>query len=334
MSGRIHVWLLALGDAPDPEGAIGWLRALLSDVDAVTVPWPGLLRRLWSWWTVWREAPLLADQSATPSPLVDQLERQARALQRVLGPHYDVRPVLRYAGPSATQAAMDLRKGDRVVLLPADAQVGGPTTISPLLHARRSLAGRDVPVAEVRGYPDHADYVEALAETLRVRLLDLPDDAGPYEVIFCARGLRGDPGPYPEQARATAAAVVKRTRLARPWHLAFSRPPGARRSSLPRVDRLVTERGRAGVRTLILVPLGYTTEQRDTVVALDRDVAAAAREAGVTHLLRADTVATRPTFLRALADLVHDAEARAGWDLPWASPPGGDPAPPPPPETD
>ncbi len=322
MSGRVHVWLLALGEAPDAEGAGGWLRALLDDTDAVTSPWPRFLRRLWAWLAVWRGAPLLVDRCATPSPLLDQLERQARDLGRILGPHYAVRPVLRYAGPSAAQAAMDLRRGDRVVLLPVDAQVGGPTTVSPLRHARRALAGSDAPIAEVQGFPDQDDYVEALAETLRAQLLDLPADAGPYEVIFCGRGLQGDPGPYPDQARATAAAVVDRSRLARPWHLAYTRPPGARRSALPLVERVVRERGAAGVQTLVLVPLGYSSEQRDTVVELDRDVAADAHDAGVTHLRRAATVATRPTFLRALARLVHAAEERAGWDLPWTSPPG------------
>ncbi len=317
MTGRTHVWLLTLGAPPDQDGARGWLEALLADPDAVQPGIPAFLRRLWAWFTCWRRAPALVDHCARAAPGTQELELHARDLGRILGPHYAVRLVHRYAEHAADQAARDLGRHDRVVLLPLDAHVGGATTISPLLDARRALAASNAPRAEVRGYPDHPAYVDAVAQTLREALLALPDDAVEYEVVFCARGLLGRPGPYPDQVAASVAAVVDRCRLTRPHHLAYTRSPGGSGGPTPQVLDLVAERGRAGVTSLVLVPLGFTTECRETRIELDEDAATAAREAGVRHVQRAATVATRPGFLRALADLVHEAEDEAAWELPW-----------------
>lgn len=319
MAGTTHVWLLSLGAPPSPQGAGAWVAALWADPDAVTtaLPW---LRRLLSWLAARWSAPALARRcEALDSETLRwaEVELQARDLGRVLGAHYAVRPVMRYAGPSAAQAAKDLRKGDRVILLPVEAQVSGPTTVSPTRHALSALAGLPVTVAQVQGYPDHPAYVEAVAETLREALVDLPAGVGDYQVLFCARGLPGRPGPYPDQLQATARAVAARCRLGRPWHLAYTTTPGLGRPLRPLATEQAAALGQQGARCLVLVPLGLSSEHVETRIELDREVAAAARAAGVRHVQRAPTVATRPTFVRALAELVRQAEDRAGWDVPW-----------------
>lgn len=319
MSASTQVWLLSLGAPATPAGARAWVRALWSDPDATTPPMPGL-RALWGWLSARFAAPALAarcEHLDADTLRWAEVERQARDLGRLLGPNYAVRPVLRYAGPTAEQAARDTRTHDRVILLPLDAQVGGPTTISPLRHAHRVLAGHPAARTEILGYPDHPLYVEAVAETLCEVLVDLAGADAAYEVVFCARGMPGPAGPYPAQVQATVAAVVARTRLARPHHLAYTRAPTWLGGPRPQVRRVVQDRGRAGVQTLVLVPVGFTSDHVETRIELDEELPALARAAGVTRLVRAPTVATRPTFLRALATLVHEAEDRAGWDVPW-----------------
>ncbi|NOY25620.1 MAG: ferrochelatase, partial [Oligoflexia bacterium] len=246
-----------------------------------------------------------------------EIERQARDLGRLLGGNYAVRPVLRYAGPSAAQAAMDLGPGERVVLLPLNAQVSGPTTISPLRHAALALRAHKGPVAQVQGYPDNPLYIDAIVETLREALLELPQGSGDYQVIFCARGLPGRLGPYPKQVAATVRAVVARSHLSRPYSLAYTRAPGLGRGPSPQVRNMVAKLGDQGQGCLVLVPIGFTSDHVETRVELDSELQITAKAHGVHTLVRAPTVATRPTFLRTLAALVHQAEDRAGWDVSW-----------------
>ncbi len=317
MGTKTHVWLLALGAPAGPQAAAAWLSALWSDPDAIPhrLPW---LRSLLAWLVARVRAPALAQRCASLDAETlrwAEIEQQARDLGRMLGPHYAVRPVLRYAGPDAAQAAKDTRPGERVILLPLEPHVSGPTTISPIRGALRALDGTRTEVARVSGYPDAPLYVEALAETLREALVGLPEPA--YEVLFCARGLPSAGGPYPAQVRATLDALLARVPLARPHHLAFTRAPGLLAGPGPTVDEVVKERGRAGLRCLVLVPLGFTSDHVETRVELDQELAALARSAGIAHIRRAPTVAVRPTFLRALQAQVHQAEDEAGWDIPW-----------------
>lgn len=314
MSPKTHVWLLALGAPAGPQAAAAWLRAFWTDPDAWPAG-PAWLRGLLTWLTCRLRAPALADRCGrldADTLRWGEIEAQARALGRMLGPHYEARPVLRYAGPGAEEASREVRPGERVILLPLEPHVGGPTTISPLREAQRRLADRKALVAQVRGWPDDPLYVEALAETLREALIDLPDPA--YEVIFVARGL---PSPYPQQARATVEALLGRVRLARPHHLAFTRAPGLLPGPGPLAVDLAVQRARAGLPCLVVVPVGFTSDHVETRVELDEELQRRAREAGLRHLRRAPTVATRPTFLRALQAQVLAAERAAGWDVPW-----------------
>lgn len=317
MRGRTHVWLLDLGAPAGAPAARAWLKALLSDPEAVVPGLPAWLRGLWVWFLCWRSSPALEDRCGRAQGGDLDRELQARDLERILGPHYAVRPVQRYGEHTARDAVQEVGRHDRVVLLPTSAHVGGPTTISPLRAAHRALASHPAARAEVSGYPDHPGYVEAVAETLRESLLALPSQADPYEVIFCGRGWWGAPGPYPDQVQATVRALVHRSRLQRPHHLAWTRSPGGRSGPEPQVLDRVRERGQAGVRSLVLLPVGFSSESRQTRLELDQEAALVARDSGIEHFVRGPTVATRPTFLRCLADQVRAAEDRAGWDVPW-----------------
>lgn len=317
MAPRIHVWLLALGAPGGPTGAAAWLSALWSDPDAVPhrLPW---LRSVLAWLVARVRAPALAQRCASLDAETlrwSEIEQQARDLGRMLGPHYAVRPVLRYAGPDALAAAKDTRPGERVVLLPLEPHVSGPTTISPIRGALRALEGTRTEVARVPGYPDAPLYVEALAETLREALVGLPEPA--YEVLFVARGLPPGNGEYLGQVRATLAALLATVRLVRPHHLAFTQSQGLLKGPGPSVGEVVAARGKAGLRCLVVVPLGFTSDHVETRVELDTELVERARQAGIVHVRRAPTVAVRPTFLRALQHQVHRAEDEAGWDLPW-----------------
>ena len=154
-----------------------------------------------------------------------ELELQARDLGRLLGPNYDVRPVARYAGPTAEQAARDARKGDRIVLLPLNAQVGGPTTISPPAPRPRG-PGRP------SRCPGRGPRLSRHAPVRGRRRRDPVRGAGGLaraEQQVRGRLLRPrpgrSPGPYPSQVAATVRAVVARTGLARPVHLPTPGPP-------------------------------------------------------------------------------------------------------------
>ena len=62
----------------------------------------------------------------------------------------------------------------------------------------------------------------------------------------------------------------------------------------------------------VVVPLARPLEHIGTVVGLDRELAAHAREAGVVASVRAETARARPTFTRPLLSPIRQAALEAG----------------------
>ena len=66
---------------------------------------------------------------------------------------------------------------------------------------------------------------------------------------------------------------------------------------------------------MIVQHLGATSEHQDTLIALDRELAAAARARGL-QWHRTEAPGTRPTFIHAVAARVQHVEREAGWTVP------------------
>ncbi len=308
---RTHVWLLSAGCPAGPQAVDALRRWLL---DPVVLPLRfGWLRVLVAWWAVWRQGPRQitdCQRAGGAEAALARAQEQAALLQRVLGGRYVVHPVLREGGPNAEEAASAVASGEQVVLVPLGAQ-GGVGVEASLRRARAALGGKKVALVEVGVYADDEGLAEALAETLREALMRLPKGAT-YDVLFCAAGQAARPGdPYPAQVAVTARAVAQAARLRGPPRVAFLDPLGPLAGVGPRAEEQVAGRG-----ALVVVPVGASAEDIDTLCAIDGALRQAALAAGRPIVERAPALGARPTYLRALAERVRGAERLAGWRVP------------------
>jgi ferrochelatase len=136
-------------------------------------------------------------------------------------------------------------------------------------------------------------------------------------VLFSAHGLperivkAGDP--YPAQVGETVAAVMQ----------------GLAEQGIASVDRCICYQSRVGPlkwigpstdaeirraggegKGVVVVPIAFVSEHSETLVELDRDYRALARESGVPRYERLPTPGTDPLFIAGLADLVKGALGR------------------------
>ena len=123
-----------------------------------------------------------------------------------------------------------------------------------------------------------------------------------------------DGNAYVESLRHAAAAVAGD----RPWDLVFQSRSGP--PSVPWLDPDVNDHleslAEHGVREVVLVPVGFTSDHVEVVYDLDHEAAATASRLGLT-LRRAATVGTDPEFVAMLAGLVRarvaDPTERSGY---------------------
>jgi len=188
------------------------------------------------------------------------------------------------------------------------------SSVADWRKAARS-AGLEAPTVSVCCYPTEAGLVGAMAD-LTEPLLAEARRVGTARVLFSAHGLpekiieRGDP--YQWQVETTAAALAERLGLGRDeWRVCYQSRVGPLQWIGPSTEEEIAGAG-ADKTALVVVPVAFVSEHSETLVELDIEYRALAREAGVTAYLRVPTVDASRKFIAGLAHLVRNA---AGADM-------------------
>jgi ferrochelatase len=160
-------------------------------------------------------------------------------------------------------------------------------------------------VTYVESWHDQPRFIDALAETTREALGRFGDSTG-VRVMFTAHSLparvlaEGDP--YPEQLAATAALVAGRLGLA-DYDFAFQSAGRTGEPWLgPDILAEIRRLAEAGVRGLVIRPVGFVADHLEVLYDIDIEAQAVAREVGI-RLERARSMNDDPTFIAGLADL-------------------------------
>ena len=177
-----------------------------------------------------------------------------------------------------------------------------------------AAAGR-LDVAVVRRWGDHPLFLDAVAARLREGLARFPDPAR-VPVIFTAHSLpqrilaNGDP--YPDEFRASVAAVVERLALAR-WHLAFQSAGATPEPWLgPDAGEVLRALAAEGGREALIAPIGFVCDHVEILYDVDVEYRALAARLGM-RLERTASLNDDPLLIACLADLARRAASDRGW---------------------
>lgn len=193
-------------------------------------------------------------------------------------------------------------------------------------------------VDKLRHYFNHPGFVQANADAVVEAYEELAERtgtdvgtlAGSAPLVFVTHSVpdvmeeaSGAQAPsYRTQHLDVGALVAAEVgaRLGREveWTLAFcsrSGPPSQPWLE-PDVNDLLSERAAAGLRAVVLSPIGFVSDHMEVAFDLDTEALETARELGVTAV-RAGSVSTRAPFVEGLVDLVLErAAAERGEDVP------------------
>ena len=150
-------------------------------------------------------------------------------------------------------------------------------------------------------------YVAALADMLAEALVEAPRGT---EVIFSAHSLpqrmieNGDP--YAEQLRATAGQVAATLGLAG-WHLAYQSVSAAAREPWlgPSVDEAMERAAAAGIKSVMIDPIGFISDHVETLFDNDIEHRAHAIQLGL-EFHRCRCLNHHAGLIGALADVVME----------------------------
>ena len=254
------------------------------------------------------------------SPLLDITRAQARGIEERLG----VRAYLgqKHAAPFISDAIGEMaRDGVRsavgIVLAPHY------STMSVGDYARRAqraagASGWTGSLDVVESWHLEPGYVAWVAARVEAVVATLPPRVR-YRttVVFSAHSLPARvleiQDPYPDQLRATAAAVAREAGVAR-WRVGWQ---SAGRTDEPWLGPDILEVIRAlaheGERGVVVCPCGFVADHLEVLYDVDIEAAELARELGIM-LVRTDAPNDDPGFLDALAEVVRRRFLALGLD--------------------
>jgi ferrochelatase len=250
------------------------------------------------------------------SPILELTRAQATGVARALGPAFHVYVGMRHWHPYIGETVDDIvRAGHRsvvgVVMAPQYSVMSVGAYEKKLLEAAQ---GR-LETALVRSWGDHPAFLEAVAERVEQALQRFPSPSA-VQVIFTAHSLperivaAGDP--YPDELRASAAAVAARHGL-KDWRLAYQSAGRTPDPWLgPDAGEVITELAAKGRKAFLLVPIGFVCDHVEILYDIDVEYRALAERLGV-QLERTASLNDDPGLITAVADVVRIAARDRGW---------------------
>jgi ferrochelatase len=264
--------------------------------------------------SLWRagKAKNIYKKMGGKSPLLQQTQKQARALEAVLGEDYFCVVGMSYAAPFIAEAVKDIeRRGIKdILLLPLYPQFSTTTSQSVLDEAqkeiRKRIKGANI---EIRSsFPVLDGFIETMGAALQKEYAQARAFGKPI-TLFSAHGLPekivqgGDP--YPKECAQTVRALVEKEGLEKTdYILCYQSRVGPFPWIKPFTDEQIDVAAKAG-RPIIIVPISFVSEHSETLVELDQDYRKRATEGGAPFFSRIATVQETPRFIEALADLVR-----------------------------
>ena len=317
------VLFLQLGGPETLDEVPAFLYRLFSDPDVIRVR-PALLRKaLAAAIAVGRKkrSRALYASIGGGSPIRRLTDQQAAGTERILrdeGRDVVVRSAMTCSAPLVETVVRDLAAQgvDRFLALPLYPQYSLTTTKGALQRSRDAVR-RFAPGArleELASWPTHPLFVQAHAESIQDEVARFPDPRPEsIHLLFSAHSIPkklvtrlGDP--YPSEVEASIRAICDRLSWRGPTTLAYQSKLGPVEWLGPPTLQVIRELGRRGQSQVLTVPIAFVTDHVETLQEIDQLFAEEARAAGIAHFRRTPGLNDRPTFLRALADLVRSVE--------------------------
>jgi protoporphyrin/coproporphyrin ferrochelatase len=320
MNEKIGVVLLNLGGPDSLDAVEPFLYNLFVDPDIINFPGSFLVRKPLARLISSKRHPSIQEQYKKiggKSPLKEFTLGQARLLEERLNEKFPARvyAAMRYWHPFTEEVIDELeREGiEKVVLLPLYPQYSKATTESSVKEWKKQLAARGNTSIEwslIEHYYDFPPYLDAFVERINEGLEKFPAEVREtVEILFSAHGtpmkLVREGDPYSGHICETVTAVKERGGWPNPHHLCFQSKVGPQKWLTPSTPTTIEELAAKGTKNMLAVPIAFASDHLETLFEVGIEFKHLATEKGVERFEVTEGLNYSPTFIDALAQLVH-----------------------------
>jgi ferrochelatase len=182
--------------------------------------------------------------------------------------------------------------------------------LEDIARAREAVGPGAPEIDKLRLFFNHPGFIEPMTEYVRNALGQLPSAALVYTAHSVPASMAAS-SQYEAQLREACRLVSERVGRS-DWRLAFqsrSGPPSQPWLG-PDIGDYLRELHGAGVREVVIAPIGFISDHMEVLYDLDTEARALCAESGMT-LLRAATVGNHPAFVSMIAELARERMGEA-----------------------
>ncbi len=317
---KTAVVLFNLGGPDNLDSVKPFLRNLFSDKAIIRLPWPARKFLAWFISTVRTgKARMIYQAIGGKSPILENTQAQAAALEASLGSNYKTFVSMRYWHPMSASVAKNVKawEPDNVILLPLYPQFSTTTTASSFADWEKSAkaANLNVPTTRICCYPNEPSFLAAHATLIRDAYWRASEHGKP-RILFSAHGLpekiSSDGDPYSWQVRETVNGVLKILMIEDvDYEICYQSRVGRLEWIRPYTEEELARAGKDRV-PVVMVPISFVSEHSETLAELDIDYRNRSIEHGVPHYERVAALATDRFFIESLADMCRSSDKTDG----------------------
>ncbi len=310
---------------PDSLDAVEpYLFNIFKDPDIIDIPLPESLRIRFVRWLARKradESKEIYRKIGGLTPLIRITERQADRLQKSLNAldldEFHVFPAMRYWHPfveDVWQKVLD-QNFERIIVLTLYPFYSTTTTGSLenlVLTLNKQSGIPDDRLLIIDRFGNHPTFIEAMAEQINRDLRKRAHfyNGKPAQLMFSAHSIpmrrirKGDP--YRDEIEK--AVQMLRTKLPENVniHLCFQSKLGPIKWLEPATDELIDELAEEGIDHLIVYPLGFVTDNSETLYEIGMLYRDQAVEKGIKNFYRIAALNVKPLFIKTLTEVVSD----------------------------
>jgi ferrochelatase len=178
-----------------------------------------------------------------------------------------------------------------------------------IARAQQAAGVQDMVIEKLPNFYDRPEFIEAITDRVRAAMEQLP---GAEQLVFTAHSIpmsMTEFSPYVRQLKEASAAVAAWCGMGA-WNLVYQSRSGPRTQPWlePDICEYLREQHAAGVRSVIICPIGFISDHMEVLYDLDTEARSVCDEIGI-KMVRAGTAGSHPKLIGMIRDMVLNAIA-------------------------
>lgn len=173
-----------------------------------------------------------------------------------------------------------------------------------IARAQQAAGVQDMVIQKLPNFCDRPEFIEAMTDRVRAAMAELPEAE---QLIFTAHSIpvsMAETSPYVRQLKDASARVAAACGMTN-WTLVYQSRSGPPTQPwlAPDISDYLRQQHAAGVRSVIICPIGFISDHMEVLYDLDTEARALCDQLGM-KMARAGTVGAHPGLVSMICDMV------------------------------